>query len=195
MLHPQHCSDAELVHAYVGGNDEAFETLLLRYKDRIYTTVYALVKDRFLADDLFQEVFVKIIRTLREGRYAEQGKFLPWALRVAHNLCMDHFRRTKTALPVTLPDGRDLAEVFFHSTDEDAGSQMERRQTHASVRDLILSLPPEQREVVSLRIWGDLSFKEIADVTDVSINTALGRMRYALINLRKMIGERGMVLR
>jgi RNA polymerase sigma-70 factor (ECF subfamily) len=194
MMHPQR-SDAELVHAYIGGSDEAFETLIYRYKDKIYTTVYMLVKDRFLADDLFQEVFVKIIRTLREGRYAEQGKFLPWALRVAHNLCMDHFRRVKTSLPVTLPDGRDLSEVFFFSTDEGAGDRMEKRQTHASVRELIEALPAEQREVVSLRMWEELSFKEIAEITGVSINTALGRMRYALINLRKMIGEQGMVLR
>ncbi len=194
MMHPQH-SDAELVHAYIGGSDEALETLIYRYKDKIYTTVYMLVKDRFLADDLFQEVFVKIIRTLRDGRYAEQGKFLPWALRVAHNLCMDHFRRVKTSLPVTLPDGRDLAEVFFHSTDEGASDRMEKRQTHASVRELIEALPAEQREVVGLRMWSELSFKEIAEITDVSINTALGRMRYALINLRKMIGEKGMVLR
>ena len=189
-----HLSDAQLVHAYSEGSNEALETLIYRYKDKIYTNIYMLVKDRFLADDLFQDVFVKLIRTLREGRYAEQGKFLPWALRVAHNLCMDHFRRVKTNLPVTLPDGRDISELFVLA-DDTASDKLERRQTHESVRQLIESLPEEQREVVSLRIWGELSFKEIADITGVSINTALGRMRYALINLRKMIADRQMVLR
>lgn len=187
-------SDAELIHSYIQGSDKALETLIFRYKDKIYTAIFMLVKDKFVAEDLFQEAFLKMIRTIREGRYSEQGKFLPWAIRVAHNLCMDHFRRAKQWVPITLPDGRDISEIFDFST-ETVSDVLERRQSHESIRQLIEQLPDEQREVVALRIYGDLSFKEIADVTQVSINTALGRMRYALINLRKMITDQQLVLR
>jgi len=188
-------SDAQLIHAYAAGDAAAFDELLARHQGKVYATIFTVVKDRFLADDLFQETFIKIIRTLREGRYAEQGKFLPWALRVAHNLCMDHFRRTKTAPPVTLSDGTDLARLLGDEAATLPGSALEQRQTHAGLRTLVEALPPEQREVVALRIWDELSFKEIAAVTGVSINTALGRMRYALINLRKMMAAQGVVLR
>ncbi|HXS35361.1 MAG TPA: sigma-70 family RNA polymerase sigma factor [Flavipsychrobacter sp.] len=190
----QQYSDAELIHAFLQGREQALEVLVNRYKDKIYTAVFMLVKDKYLAEDIFQEAFLKMIRTMREGRYSEQGKFLPWAIRVAHNLCMDYFRRTRQQIPVTLPDGRDISEILPLST-ENASEKMERRQTHDGVRQLIELLPEEQRDVIILRMYGDLSFKEIADMTGVSINTALGRMRYALINLRKMITEKQMVLR
>lgn len=186
-------SDAELIHAFIQGSEPALEVLINRYKDKIYTAVYMLVKDKYIAEDIFQDAFLKMIRTMREGRYSEQGKFLPWALRVAHNLCMDYFRRTKQQIPVTLPDGRDISHLLPPAPS--ASDMMERRQTHSSVRELIELLPDEQREVIVMRIYGDLSFKEIADTSGVSINTALGRMRYALINLRKMITEKQMVLR
>jgi len=186
-------SDAELINAFINGHEYAFETLVHRYKDKVYTSIYMLVKDKYLAEDIFQEAFLKIIKTMRQGRYAEQGKFLPWAMRVAHNLCMDHFRRVRQQVPVTLPDGQDIATLIPPA--DNACEMLEKRQTHASVRELIEALPEEQREVIVLRIYADLSFKEIADMSGVSINTALGRMRYALINLRKMIGEKELVLR
>jgi RNA polymerase sigma factor (sigma-70 family) len=188
-----HYSDAELIHAYVQGQEYALEVLINRYKDKIYTAVYMLVKDKYIAEDIFQDAFLKMIKTIKEGRYAEQGKFLPWAMRVAHNLCMDHFRRTRQNIPVTLPDGQDISCLF---TDEETPSDgIERRQVHGSVRKLVEELPEEQREVIVLRIYADLSFKEISDLTGVSINTALGRMRYGLINLRKLIVDKQMVLR
>ena len=186
-------TDAELIHAYIGGNDRALETLIARYKDKIYTSIYLIVKDKYVAEDIFQDAFLKIIKTIREGRYAEQGKFLPWATRVAHNLCMDHFRRKSTQLPVVLTDGSDISYLF--TTEETPASKLEKRQVHDSIRSLISELPEDQREVIVLRTFADLSFKEISELTGVSINTSLGRMRYALINLRKMINAKQLVLR
>lgn len=192
-MHLSQQSDAELIHAYCGGLEYALEVLINRYKDKIYTSVYMLVKDKYMAEDIFQDAFLKMIRTIKEGRYAEQGKFLPWAIRVAHNLCMDHFRRSRQQIPVTLPDGQDIS-VLFGASDMNADA-IEKREVHGCVRKLVEDLPEEQREVIVLRVYADLSFKEISDLTGVSINTALGRMRYALINLRKMIAERELVLR
>lgn len=186
-------SDAELVHSYMNGNEYALEILINRYKDKVYTSVYMLVKDKYLAEDIFQDAFLKMIKTIKEGRYAEQGKFLPWAIRVAHNLCMDHFRRCRQNIPVTLPDGQDISSLFGAS--DLVADGIEKRQVHDSVRKLVEDLPEEQREVIVLRIYADLSFKQIAELTGVSINTALGRMRYALINLRKLITDKQMVLR
>ncbi len=186
-------TDAELIRAFIEGNEKALEILICRYKDKIYTSIYLIVKDKFTAEDIFQDAFLKMIRTIKEGRYAEQGKFLPWAMRVAHNLCMDHFRRKSSQLPVTLSDGRDISYLF--TTDETPSSRLERKQTHESIRSMIEALPEDQREVIVLRIYADLSFKEISDITGVSINTALGRMRYGLINLRKMINVKQLVLR
>lgn len=194
-MQPTHqFSDAELISAFRNGQDQALEILINRHKDKIYTTIYMLVKDKYAAEDIFQDAFLKMIRTIRENRYAEQGKFLPWAVRVAHNLCMDYFRKTKMEVPVLTEDGQEIFQLLPLAT-EDASSGLEQRQVNHSVRQLIEALPEEQREVVILRIYGDLSFKEISDITSVSINTALGRMRYGLINLRKMIAEKQMVLR
>ena len=187
-------TDAELVHLFLQGNNSALEQLIYRYKDKIYTSIYMLVRDKYLAEDLFQDAFLKMIRNIREGNYAEQGKFLPWASRIAHNLCMDHFRRTRTKLPVTLASGEDIMELLSGS-EANSTPKIEQRQTEESLKKLLVQLPEEQREVIVLRVYGDLSFKEIAEITSVSINTALGRMRYGLINLRKMIGERELVLR
>jgi RNA polymerase sigma factor (sigma-70 family) len=186
-------SDAELIHAYIHGHEQALEVLINRYKDKVYTSVYMLVKDKYLAEDIFQDAFLKMIKTIKEGRYAEQGKFLPWAIRVAHNLCMDHFRRTRSQIQITLPDGQDISALF--GAGDLVADGIEKRQVHDSVRKLVEELPHEQREVVVLRIYADLSFKQISDLTGVSINTALGRMRYALINLRKLIADKQMVLR
>lgn len=187
-------NDAVLVASFKKGNSTALETLIHRYKDKIYTSIYILVKDQYTAEDIFQDTFIKIIRTIRNGKYAEQGKFLPWAMRVAHNLCMDHFRKVRQLTQVTLSDGTDLTEILGAS-DDIASTAIEKRQTHQALRELIAELPEEQKEVIVLRIYSELSFKEISDLTGVSINTALGRMRYGLINLRKMIEEREMVLR
>lgn len=187
-------SDAELIQAYMQGQEQALEAIIYRHKDKVYTTIYMLVKDAFLAEDLFQDTFLKIIHTINGGRYSEQGKFLPWAIRVAHNLCMDHFRKTKTDIPVTTEDGREIFQLMKFAS-ESAEDGLMRRQVSQNVRELIELLPNDQKEVVVLRIYGDLSFKEISELTSVSINTALGRMRYALINLRKMIKEKQMVLR
>lgn len=190
----QQQTDAQLVQAFKDGQTSALETLINRYKDKMYTGIYMLVKDQYTAEDIFQDTFLKIIRTIRAGRYAEQGKFLPWAMRVAHNLCMDHFRKVRQQVNVTLSDGTDLAELLG-GTEDNASTAIEKRQTHNTIRQLIEMLPEEQREVIVLRIYADLSFKEISDLTKVSINTALGRMRYGLINLRKMIDDKKLVLR
>lgn len=193
MQSTRQISDAELIHSFLQGNEQPLEVLINRYKDKIYTSIYMLVKDKFIAEDIFQDAFLKMIRTMQDGRYSEQGKFLPWAIRVAHNLCMDHFRKVRHNIPVTLPDGTDLSHII--GSAESAGDILERKQTHSSVRQLIEELPEEQREVIVMRMYGDLSFKEIADITSVSINTALGRMRYGLLNLRRMIQERQLVMR
>lgn len=190
----QSATDTELVHAFMTGNESALQQLIFRYKDKIYTSIYMLVKDKYLAEDLFQDAFLKMIRTLREGNYAEQGKFLSWAMRIAHNLCMDHFRRTRRKLPVTLANGEDIMTLLA-GPDKHQLPHMEQKQAEMGIRHLLELLPEEQREVIALRIYGELSFKEIASITNVSINTALGRMRYGLINLRKMIEEKQMALR
>lgn len=190
----QTVTDTELVNSFLSGNEDALQKLILRYKDKIYTSIYMLVKDKYLAEDLFQDAFLKMIRNMREGHYADQGKFLPWASRIAHNLCMDHFRRTRRKIPVTLASGEDIMELLA-GPDNCKLPAIEQRQTEQSIRMLLEQLPEEQREVIVLRIYGDLSFKEIALLSKVSINTALGRMRYGLINLRRMIGEKELVLK
>ena len=192
-MHFSNLSDAELVLAYQQGQEQALSTLITRHKDAVYTSLFMLVKDKYLAEDLFQDTFLKIIKTIKEGRYSEQGKFLPWAVRVARNLCMDYFRRTRLQISVTLPDGQDISALL--GTAELASDAIERRQVHDSVRKLVEGLPEEQREVIVVRMYADLSFKEISELTGVSINTALGRMRYALINMRKLIADKQLVLR
>lgn len=187
-------ADSELIAAFLNGTQSALETLIRRHKDRVYTAIFMLVKDEYLAEDIFQDTFVKVIRTIQVSGYKEQGKFLAWVLRVAHNLCMDHFRRVRQFVPVVTEEGEDIWHLLDMKEDN-AGDAMERRQTHETVRSMIEQLPEDQREVVIMRVYGDLSFKEIADITGVSINTALGRMRYALINLRKMIVQQKLVLR
>lgn len=188
-------SDAALIEAYQQGEQSAIEKLILRHKDRIYTAVFLLVKDRSLADDLFQDTFLKIIHTINEARYSEQGKFLAWALRVAHNLCMDHFRKAQKQIPITTADGEDILALLAPADASIPVSKLEQVQTQQTVHQLIQQLPEEQREVMVMRIYGDLSFKEIAEATGVGINTALGRMRYALLNIRKAMKENQIVLR
>jgi RNA polymerase sigma factor (sigma-70 family) len=182
-------SDRDLIALYLNGNENAFVTLLNRYKGKVYTSIYLMVKDHAVADDIFQDTFVKVIDTLRSGKYNEEGKFVQWAMRIAYNLCVDHFRRFKRQPTVGATDTFDVFNVL-PLADENAETKLIRQQTCARVRLLIDQLPAEQREVVILRHYADLSFKEIAQITDVSINTALGRMRYALLNMRKIMAEK-----
>ena len=182
-------TDNQLVQAFQQGNGQALEVLVNRYKDKIYSSILFLVKDKYLAEDLFQDVFIKVIDTIRGNRYTEEGKFLPWALRIAHNLCVDHFRKVKRSPTIKTSDDRDIFEVL-NMSDESPETKMMQGQSHDRVRRLVEMLPEEQREVIVLRHYADLSFKEIAEMTNCSINTALGRMRYGLINLRKMMVEK-----
>jgi RNA polymerase sigma factor (sigma-70 family) len=186
-------TDQQLVHQYVEGNSEALSTLVTRYKDKIYTSIYLLVKDKYLAEDLFQDVFIRIIDTLNGGRYTEEGKFLPWALRIAHNMCVDHFRKVKRSPSIKTSDDRDIFEVL-NFNEPSPEQKMMQSQSHDRVRKMIDMLPEDQREVIILRHYADLSFKEIAELTKCSINTALGRMRYGLINMRKMMTEKQIAL-
>src|ERR1700755_1078144 len=186
-------SDHELINSFNSGNVNALEVLVLRHKDKLYTSIFFLVKDKYLAEDIFQDVFIRIIDTIRGGRYTEEGKFLPWAMRIAHNLCVDHFRKVKRTPAIKTSDDRDIFEVI-HYTEEGADTKMMKRQSHDKVRQMLDLLPEDQREVIILRHYADLSFKEIAALTNCSINTALGRMRYGLINLRKMMTEKKIAL-
>lgn len=187
-------NDHELIRLFQDGSDNAIAILIHRYKSKIFTTIKMLVKDHYLAEDIFQETFIKIVQTLRKNFYADQGKFLPWALRIAHNLCIDHFRRTKQHVKVITEEGVDITDMFVYTT-ENAQKNMEIYEQQRTVYHLLDTLPLEQKEVVIMRIYADLSFKEIAQLTNVSINTALGRMRYGLINLKKTIDEKQLVLR
>jgi RNA polymerase sigma factor (sigma-70 family) len=177
-------SDSQLVSLYQTGNEEAFEMLLHRHKSRIYTAIYMIVKDRYEAQDLLQDTFIKAINTIKGGRYNEEGKFLPWISRIAHNLAIDHFRRNKRYPEVVLEDGSRIFDSMQFSEESYESKQL-LRDTKSRLRDLIMELPTEQKQVLIMRHYLELSFQEIADRTGVSINTALGRMRYALINLRK----------
>jgi RNA polymerase sigma factor (sigma-70 family) len=186
-------TDHELIHQFRDGDLHALEALIIRHKDKLYTSILFLVKDKYLAEDIFQDVLIKIIDTIRGGRYTEEGKFLPWAMRIAHNLCVDHFRKVKRTPAIKTSDDRDIFEVI-NFTEEGADTKMMKRQSHDRVRQMLDLLPEDQREVIILRHYADLSFKEIASLTNCSINTALGRMRYGLINLRKMMMEKKIAL-
>lgn len=179
-------TDQELVRLYAAGDEAGLEVLIDRYKTKLYTSIYLLVKDEPLAEDIFQDTFIKVINTLRSGRYNEEGKFLPWVMRIAHNLVIDYYRKERRAPVVVNSDGFDIFDVLQFS-DESVETRMIREQVHSDLRRMIQRLPDDQKEVLIMRHYGDMSFKEIAAVTEVSINTALGRMRYALNNLRKMM--------
>ena len=186
-------TDHELIHSFRDGDLLALEALVIRHKDKLYTSILFLVKDKYLAEDIFQDVLIKIIDTIRGGRYTEEGKFLPWAMRIAHNLCVDHFRKVKRTPAIKTSDDRDILEVI-NFTEDGADVKIMKRQSHDRVRRMLDLLPEDQREVIILRHYADLSFKEIASLTNCSINTALGRMRYGLINLRKMMVEKRIAL-
>lgn len=186
-------SDRELVSEYIKGNENSLQTLINRHKDRIYTYIFLLIKDQHLAEDIFQETFVKVINTLKSGRYNEEGKFLPWVMRIGHNLVIDHFRKSNK---MPMVDGGEDFDIFstLKLSDSNAEDDMITEQIHGDVKKLVDLLPDEQKEVIMLRHFAGLSFKEISEQTNVSINTALGRMRYALINLRRIIKEKDLIL-
>jgi RNA polymerase sigma factor (sigma-70 family) len=187
-------SDFELVQDFVKGNQASLEILINRHRKKIYTYILMVVKDKYLAEDIFQDTFIKVIKSLREDRYKDNGRFLSWVIRIAHNLMIDHFRKEKQLNTVSNDDYEtDIfnSRKFAEPTIEE---EIISLQITNDVRRLIQELPEDQREVVILRHFCGLSFKEIADQTEVSINTALGRMRYALINLRRLIKERNLNL-
>jgi RNA polymerase sigma-70 factor (ECF subfamily) len=186
-------NDTQLIHAFHEGDKYAFEALITRYKDKLFSSILFLVKDKYLAEDLFQETFIRIIDTIRGNRYNEEGKFLPWAMRIAHNLCVDYFRKVKRLPTIVDSDNNDIFEWLLVA-EENQEQKMMRQQSHDRVHRLLQELPEEQREVIVLRHFGDMSFKEIAETTNCSINTALGRMRYGLINLRRMMTEKQIAL-
>jgi RNA polymerase sigma factor (sigma-70 family) len=187
-------SDQQLIKNYRNGNEACFEMLLNRYKSKVFTTIYLIVNDRYIAEDIFQETFIKVIKTLKSEKYTEEGKYLPWVVTIARNLAIDYFRRNQKMPKITNAGGEDIfknLQIF----DDNREEQIIQNQKEAKVRELIKLLPQEQQEVLILRHYADLSFKEISDLTQVSINTALGRMRYALHNLRKIIEEKALSLR
>jgi RNA polymerase sigma-70 factor (ECF subfamily) len=180
--------DATLLNLYINGDESAFVQLVTRHKSRMYSTIFLIVKDRYIAEDLLQETFIKIVDIVKQGRYNEEGKFLPWALRIAHNMAIDYFRKEKRCPSITLEDGSPFWEDL--SCDENSAENLHiEKDTKNHLRELIHRLPEAQREVLMLRHFVGMSFQEIANETGVSINTALGRMRYALINLRKYMKQ------
>lgn len=186
-------SDATLVSSYIKGDESSLEVLIKRHKQRIYSFIYSKVFDRDIAEDVFQDTFIKVIRTLKKGKYNEEGKFLPWVMRIAHNLVIDHFRKSNR-----MPKFDNGGEFSIFSVLSDSSLNAEKSiikdQVESDVRRLIEELPEDQKEVLVMRMYQDMSFKEISERTGVSINTALGRMRYALINMRKVIEKHNIIL-
>ncbi len=187
-------NDNELVQRFIAGDQISLEILIQRHKGRVFSYILLIVKKHELAEDIFQETFIKVIRSLKKGKYTENGKFVSWVLRISHNLIIDHFRKEKLK-GIVSNDSLDIdifnSQKFSEETIED---QMVNTQILSEVKDLIKELPEDQQQVIVMRHYLDLSFKEIAEQTDVSINTALGRMRYALINLRKLVEKKNLIL-
>lgn len=186
-------NDAFLVKSYIDGNEYSLSILINRHQHRIYSFIFSKVFDKDIAEDIFQDTFIKVIRTLKRGKYNEEGKFLPWVMRIAHNLVIDHFRKNKR-----MPKFENSGDFNIFSVLSDGDLNAEKRiikdQIESDVKELIKELPEDQLEVLVMRIYKDMSFKEISERTGVSINTALGRMRYALINLRKVIDKHNLQL-
>lgn len=186
-------SDQILVQSYLSGDEAAFEVLIRKHKDKVFAFILSKLKNYNLAHDVFQDTFIKVINSLKRGKYNEEGKFVPWVMRIAHNLVIDHFRRQKKTRSIAPTKYFDIFDVI--STDEkNAEEILIDEQITSDVRKLIQELPFDQKEVLMMRYYRDLSFKEIAEITDVSINTALGRMRYAVINLRKLVEKHNIQL-
>ncbi len=185
--------DSLLIKNYINGDERALEILINKHNSRISGFIYSKVNDRNITEDIFQDTFIKVIRTLKRGSYSEEGKFLPWVMRIAHNLIIDHFRKT-SRMPMF--EGSDSFNIFSFVSDDrlNIEKQMIKEQIDCDLNLLIEELPADQKQVLQMRIYRDMSFKEISEITGVSINTALGRMRYALINLRKIIERNNIVL-
>ena len=186
-------SDRDLIRAYREGDERAFETLLNRYQSGVFSKIVFVVRDHEVANDLFQDTWIKVVKVLKSGKYVEEGKFGPWVMRIAHNVAIDHFRRNRKRRMVRPTDEFDIFDTLAHDAPN-AMDTMVQEEVLAELRQLIPALPEEQRAVVKMRLEQQYSFKEIAEETGVSINTALGRMRYALINLRRMVDEQQLVL-
>lgn len=193
MNHDRVVCDQELIRQFINGDHASLEELIKRHQRKVFSYILLIVKDKHLAEDIFQDTFIKVINTLRAGTYNEEGKFLPWVMRIAHNLIIDFFRKSKRMPYVENSEDYDLFETLkvFEETIED---KLIIAQIHKDVKRLVEYLPEEQKEVLKMRHYKDMSFKDIAEQTNVSINTALGRMRYALINLRKMVNEKEIIL-
>ncbi len=194
MINVEKLNDNELVQLFLNGDLNSIEVLIRRHKNRVYSYILLIVKKQDLAEDIFQDTFIKVIRSLKHGKYTENGKFISWVLRIAHNLIIDHFRREKLCGTVSSDSFENDIFNSWKFSDENIEDQLVMNQILSEVKDLVKELPEDQQQVVYMRHYQGLSFKEIAEQTGVSINTALGRMRYALINLRKMIKEKKLSL-
>jgi RNA polymerase sigma-70 factor (ECF subfamily) len=186
-------TDQQLIKLFNEGDANAMEVLVSRHKDRIFTSIYLLVKDRYLAEDIFQDLFIKIIETFRAGKYTEENKFIQWAMRIGHNLCVDHFRKIKGKPVIRTSEGTDIFDVL-NFAEPNAEDKIMKHQSSERIMKLVYQLPEDQREIIILRHFADLKFREISKILDCSVNTALGRMRYALLNLRKLIEEKQIAL-
>jgi len=185
--------DSVLVSNYIQGCEASLEILIKKHKQRLYSFIFSKIQDRDITEDIFQDTFIKVIRTLKRGNYNEQGKFLPWVMRISHNLIIDHFRKNNRMRLFKNTDEFDIFSVISDG-NLNAEKQLIKEQVLSDVKELVQELPQEQREVLEMRIYKDMSFKEISENTGVSINTALGRMRYALINLRKLVEKHKIIL-
>jgi RNA polymerase sigma-70 factor (ECF subfamily) len=193
MVSKQLVSDSTLVSQYIQGKEASLEILIKRHQQRLYRFIYSKVQDKNVTEDVFQDTFIKVIRTLKKGNYNEEGKFLPWVMRIAHNLVIDYFRKSKRIPSFKNKDDFDIFSILGDGS-LNAEKKMIQEQIYNDVRELVYNLPEEQKEVLIMRMYRDMSFKEISENTGVSINTALGRMRYALINLRKLIEKHKIIL-
>ena len=186
-------TDEQLIALFNAGNTYAMEVLINRHKVRIYTSIYLLVKDKYLAEDIFQDLFIKVIETFRAGKYKEENKFVQWAMRIAHNLCVDHFRKIKAKPVIRTSEGADIFDVLNFS-EVSAEDKIIKMQSGDKIMKLVSLLPEDQREIIILRHFADLKFREISNILNCSVNTALGRMRYALMKLSKLIEEKQLAL-
>ena len=192
-MHRKQIEDSVLVKDYINGDEIALEFLIKRHQQRIFSFIYSKIQDRSITEDVFQDTFIKVIKTLKRGRYNEEGKFLPWVMRISHNLIIDHFRKTNRMPTFKNTDEFDIFSVLGDGT-LNAEKQLIKDQILSDVKDLVEELPEDQKEVLKMRMYLDMIFNEISENTGVSINTALGRMRYALINLRKIIEKNNIIL-
>ena len=193
MVHKNSIKDSVLVSDYISGKEASLSILINKHQQRLFSFIYSKIQDKDLTEDIFQDTFIKVIKTLKKGKYNEEGKFLPWVMRIAHNLVIDHFRKNNRMPSFKNTDEFNIFSVL-HDGTLNAEKQLIQEQIYDDVRELINELPEEQKEVLVMRMYKDMSFKEISENTGVSINTALGRMRYALINMRKLIEKHNIIL-